>query len=332
MKKRIGIFTLFLSIFTIGCSAENEKDVFQEEKEQDESVSEQEETVSLPDEELQKGDEKEQVVALQQALIDIGYPIETTGKYDALTTWAITDIQLQHDNLLISGVYNTQVKEVIEHVLNQSEQITVASQLKEPDHPDEFVEVVENPYDILALVNKDYALPSDYEPNDLVVPNVAFPFTEDDPKKQLRKEAANALEDLFVAAKDDGLDLFAQSGYRSFDRQETIFAANVERHGEDHANTYSARAGESEHQTGLVMDVTSQSVGFDLITDFGETEEGKWVEEHAHEYGFIIRYPEGKENITKYQYEPWHLRYVGKKAAEEITTNNLTLEEYLGVE
>src|SRR5699024_11973724 len=81
-----------------------------------------------------------------------------------------------------------------------------------------------------------------------------------------------------------------------------------------------------------VMDVTSQSAGFDLNTDFGETEEGKWLKDHAHEYGFIIRYPEDKEDITKYQYEPWHLRYVGKKAATEIYESNESLEEYLDTE
>jgi D-alanyl-D-alanine carboxypeptidase len=77
------------------------------------------------------------------------------------------------------------------------------------------------------------------------------------------------------------------------------------------------------------MDITSPAVGYDLNTDFGKTDEGKWVKENAADYGFIIRYPEGKEDITKYQYEPWHLRYVGKKAAKEIADNNLTLEEYI---
>src|SRR5699024_3229984 len=155
---------------------------------------------------------------------------------------------------------------------------------------------------------------------------------EDVPKKQLRKIAAEALEELFAAAENDNIQLFAQSGYRSYERQEAIFASNVAKNGEEHANTYSARAGESEHQTGLVMDVTSQQVDFQLVTDFGKTEEGIWLQEHDHEFGFIIRYPEGKEQITQYQYEPWHLRYVGEKAATKIFENNWTLEEYFGVE
>ncbi|HLR70753.1 MAG TPA: D-alanyl-D-alanine carboxypeptidase family protein [Pseudogracilibacillus sp.] len=329
MTKRSILLLLLLIIFVIGCS-ENDTDVFQEENNNQNSSDVVEEELHLPTEELQKGDENENVLTLQKALVEIGYPIDASGKYDDLTTWAITDIQLQHNELLVSGIYTNETKQIIEEILDEHISVKVASALNEPVRPNEFIETVENPYDILVLVNKDYALPHDFEPNDLVVPDVRFPFEEDDPKKQLRKEAASALEELFSDAEKAGLNLFAQSGFRSYDRQEAIFAYNVEQHGEDHANTYSARAGESEHQTGLVMDVTSQSVNFDLITDFGETDEGKWIEDHAHEYGFIIRYPKGKEDITKYQYEPWHLRYVGKKAAEEIATNNLTLEEYVG--
>lgn len=194
------------------------------------------------------------------------------------------------------------------------------------------VVIVDNPDDILVLVNKNHVLPPDYEPEDLVIPDVRFPFTEFHEKKQLRKEAADALEALFSAADAEGIELFAISGYRSYERQEAIFAANVEKHGEEQANTFSAKAGQSEHQTGLVMDVSTHEVGFDLVTEFEETAAGKWIKQNAHQYGFIVRYPKGKEHITKYQYEPWHLRYVGKKAATEIFENDLTLEEYLGVD
>lgn len=136
---------------------------------------------------------------------------------------------------------------------------------------------------------------------------------------------------MFASAENAGIHLFAQSGFRSFERQEQIFTAFAEQDGEEAANKYSARPGESEHQTGLVMDITSESVNFQLTTEFGATEEGLWVAEHAHEHGFIIRYPKGKESITQYDYEPWHLRYVGIKAATEMNNNNETLEEYLSV-
>ena len=338
---------ILLAIFLVGCntdkdeaektfqvsgSSEEADEETNKESNDDESVVDTEnDTIILPDEELQKLSEGESVNNLQQALIALGYPLEVTGVYDEKTTWAITDLQLQEDSLYINGIYNQEMKEHMEERLENNQIVEEPFVLEEPNEPDVQTEIVENPYEVLSVVNKSFSLPSDYEPEDLTVPEVSFPFTEDDPKKQLRKEAAHALEDLFAGAEQVGIHLFAQSGYRSYDRQEAIFAANVEQDGEEHANTYSARPGESEHQTGLVMDVTAESVGFNLNTDFGETDEGKWVEENAHEYGFIIRYPDGKEEITKYQYEPWHLRYVGVKAATEIKNNEQTLEEYLSV-
>src|SRR5699024_12019487 len=86
---------------------------------------------------------------------------------------------------------------------------------------------------------------------------------------------------------------------------------------------------ESEHQTGLVMDVTNQAVNFELTTEFGETEEGIWLKDNAHKYGFIIRYPKDKEDITKYQYEPWHIRYVGKNLAKELHEKEITLRSFI---
>ncbi|SFQ33909.1 M15 family metallopeptidase [Salibacterium halotolerans] len=190
--------------------------------------------------------------------------------------------------------------------------------------------VLKNPSALDTLVNREYRLPADYVPEDLTVPDVRFPYEENVPKRQVRKPAADALEALFSGAEEDGLYLFAVSGYRSYDRQESIFAANAEEDGVEAANQYSAQAGESEHQSGLAMDVSSQSADFALTNAFGETPEGKWLKEHAHEYGFVIRYPKGKTDITGYQYEPWHLRYVGKELAATLHDTNQTLEEYYG--
>lgn len=189
--------------------------------------------------------------------------------------------------------------------------------------------VVTNPDDILVVANKERNLPADYVPDDLVIPDVPFPFEEDVPKKTMRKEAAEALEQLFRKAEADGLELFAQSGYRSYERQEAIFAYNAAQRGEEEANKVSAHPGQSEHQTGLSMDVTSPDVQYELVEAFADTEEGKWLEAHAHEFGFIIRYPKGKEEITGYSYEPWHLRYVGIEHAKELKENDIVLEEYL---
>lgn len=291
-----------------------------------------EDNVTLPDTRLQKWDEGDDVTALQKVLISLSYEIEASGTFDEATTWALTDIQLQSDEIIPTGLYDKETKHFLQSAVDEEVTITPENGLHKPS--EKYLttldfDTVENPYDVLALINKEHALPGDYVPDDLVFPNVRYPFTEDLPKKQLRKIAADALEKLFEAADDADLELYALSGYRSYDRQVEIFTANMEQHGEKAANNFSARPGQSEHQSGLTMDVTSPEVNFSLVTEFGETPEGQWVAEHAHEYGFIIRYLEGREDITQYQYEPWHLRYVGEKVATEIFEENLTLEEYI---
>ncbi|WP_421383867.1 D-alanyl-D-alanine carboxypeptidase family protein [Bacillus salacetis] len=179
--------------------------------------------------------------------------------------------------------------------------------------------------DDIVLVNKEHSLSSGYIPSNLVVPNV--PFVSD--QEKMKSHAADALEELFAEADSEGINLYASSGYRSYEYQQDVHQYYVNQYGEDYANQISAKPGESEHQTGLVMDVTSPSVDYQLIQEFGDTAAGEWVEEHADDYGFIVRYPEGKQSITGYQYEPWHLRYVGESHAEQIMSQNITLEEYL---
>ncbi|WP_226576660.1 D-alanyl-D-alanine carboxypeptidase family protein [Halobacillus litoralis] len=189
---------------------------------------------------------------------------------------------------------------------------------------------VNNPESLNVVVNKERKLPSNYIPEDLTVPDVPFSFSEFAPKKQMRKEAAQALEELFTAAQQDGLDLVAASGYRSYDRQKQIYDRNVDVYGKEETDKFSARPGTSEHQTGLAMDVTSAQMAFKLNQSFGKTDEGEWLAEHAHEYGFVIRYIKGSEDITGYTYEPWHLRYVGKQYSTDVYEQELTLEEFFG--
>lgn len=190
--------------------------------------------------------------------------------------------------------------------------------------------MVKNPNDILVLVNKHRNLPADYKPSDLVIPKVPFSFEGNDEKKYMRKEAAKALEELFNAAEEEGIYLYAVSGFRSYNRQKSIFEYRAARDGFEEANKLTAYPGQSEHQTGLAMDVTCQAVNFDLRESFGQTPEGKWLKNNAHRFGFIIRYPKGAEHITGYNYEPWHIRYVGKKVADQIYERGITLEEYMG--
>ncbi|MUK89832.1 carboxypeptidase [Ornithinibacillus sp. L9] len=315
-------------------SEEHESEVDDEQSEEITGESnEKEEFITLPEEGLQKGDEGEAVRILQEFLNELGYSIAITEQFDQETIWALTDFQLQQDdNMEVTGLYDQQTKDSLELVTVGDIEIKPGSALsyeKNASLDEETVELA-NPYEILALVNKKHALPADYIPDDLVVPDVRFTFVEDNPKKQMRKIAANALEELFAAIDEEDLDLFAQSGYRSYETQDNLYTSYVTTYGEEEANMFSAKPGESEHQSGLSMDVTSPDVDYRLITDFGDTEEGKWLQQNAADYGFIIRYPLGKEEITEYQYEPWHLRYVGIQAAKEIMEQGITLEEYLG--
>lgn len=188
---------------------------------------------------------------------------------------------------------------------------------------------ITEPERILVLVNKEYRLPSTYVPDKLRIPQVPFPFGGAHEKKHLREEAAQALEEMFTQAKADGMKLYAVSGYRSYQTQKRIFPTFALQVGFREANTFSAFPGESEHQTGLAMDVTSPDVDFRLVEEFGATPEGQWVAKNAHRFGFIVRYPSGKENITGYSYEPWHLRYVAREAAATIYHQKITLEEYM---
>ena len=184
------------------------------------------------------------------------------------------------------------------------------------------------PDSIAVMVNKEYGLPDNYKPSDLVYPDVRFTFTEKIEKRMMRKEAAEALEEMFAGAEEDGIYLAGVSAYRSQSTQTALFNRYVERDGEEKAKTYSAVPGYSEHQTGLSIDVSGSDGKCAAESCFGGTKEADWLAEHAAEYGFIIRYPEGKQDITGYKYEPWHLRYVGKDIAAYISEKDITLEEY----
>ena len=127
------------------------------------------------------------------------------------------------------------------------------------------------------------------------------------------------------AASTLGLNLSLISGFRSYELQNSVYNNYVSWYGQASADTFSARPGHSEHQTGLAFDIGK------LENSFGETASGKWLAENCHLYGFIIRYPKGKQNITGYKYEPWHVRYLGVDIATKVKNSGLTLEEYLGI-
>ena len=174
-------------------------------------------------------------------------------------------------------------------------------------------------YDI--LVNKNNRLTSSYIPNDLEVIDINYSCKD----KYLRHEARISFEEMAKKAKIDGYNIIAVSTYRPYEYQEKIYNDYVIKKGKYYADLASARAGYSEHQTGLAVDVADLSLDYD---NFEKTKEFKWIKNNAHKYGFILRYPKAKFHITGFKYEPWHYRYVGVNIATYIYKNNITLEEY----
>ncbi len=172
----------------------------------------------------------------------------------------------------------------------------------------------------LMLVNKYNYVTKDFKVPTLVsVPEFA--------KKgmMLDKDTKDAFIKMARDAKDKGLNLRAISTYRTYDYQANLYSNYAKSDGVNNADTYSARPGFSEHHTGLAIDIDNITK---VYTDFIDTKEFKWMMENAHKYGFILRYPSDKENITGYIYEPWHYRYVGVKVATYIKEHNLSFEEY----
>lgn len=161
--------------------------------------------------------------------------------------------------------------------------------------------------DGVLIVNKSYSLPEDYNPG-------------------LDATTEEAFNQLSADAAQEGLNLYIGSDFRSYSYQVDVYESYCETYGWQQADTFSARPGYSEHQTGLTIDCNT------IDDAFGQTEEAVWLADHCADYGFIIRFPDGKEDITGYQYEPWHIRYVGVDIAREIMSQGLCLEEYLGVD
>lgn len=161
--------------------------------------------------------------------------------------------------------------------------------------------------DGVLIANKTYALPADYNPG------------------AVDGEVMEAFSVMQNAAAREGLNIYISSGFRSYETQNRLYNNYVAKDGKAEADRYSARAGHSEHQTGLCFDLNS------IDDSFAATPEGEWVANHAWEYGFIIRYPKGKEDVTGYMYESWHLRYLGKELAKKVYDSGLCLEEYYGI-
>lgn len=171
------------------------------------------------------------------------------------------------------------------------------------------------------LVNKNNKLPSTYIPSDLEPINESYSLKD----KYLRHEAKIAFEKMAKQAKKEGYNVIAVSTYRDYNYQEKLYNNYVKNKGFYYADMASARAGHSEHQTGLAVDVADISYDYD---NFENTKEFKWMKKNCYKYGFILRYPKAQFHITGFKYEPWHYRYVGKDTAFYLYKKNITLEEY----
>ena len=183
------------------------------------------------------------------------------------------------------------------------------------------IKLIENPDDVLVLVNKNNQLLSSYIPKDLE--SISLKYANKD--KYLKKETKIAFEKLSEDASKLGYRIVAVSAYRDYNYQNELFNYYVKEKGLNYALECSAKPGHSEHQTGLALDVEGSNKDYD---NFENSKEFIWMKDNAHKYGFILRYPKGKEHITGFKYEPWHYRYVGNEIAKYIYENNLTLEEY----
>lgn len=184
---------------------------------------------------------------------------------------------------------------------------------------------ITNPEDLLVLVKKGFYLPENYEPK-LVDPDI--PVAPDCLNPKMTKETSTALTKMYEAAKKEGLELVVNSAYRSYQTQVDTMADFERRFGGLYASEYVAQPGASEHQTGLGIDLTSQSVVEGKKITFGDTDEYKWVVKNCAKYGFIIRFENGTDDKTGIAHEPWHLRYVGNDVAKEIVDKGWTFEEY----
>ena len=197
------------------------------------------------------------------------------------------------------------------------------------------ISVVDENY--LILVNRTHPLSQNYVPSDLVkvdssVSGVGIPGETD----QLRMVAANAFEEMVKAANKLGIEIRMRTGYRSYEYQrDKLYNPSVKSYGKEHADVVTEKPGQSEHQTGLALDIGWGSEFYAKSYNFMSSAEGKWLTDHCHEYGFILRYTNGTKDslgeITRHVYEPWHLRYVGVEAATYIHMNGLLLEECLDV-
>lgn len=188
-------------------------------------------------------------------------------------------------------------------------------------YDEDIVKVTDTSKGILMLVNKFNQLKENYTPKNIVPISNYYSYANN----SITEEVYNAYKKMWYAAKDEDLTLIVTSSYRDYKTQEVLWESYADSKGEKWADSVSARAGFSEHQTGLTLDIVTYNT---IMNDFENTDEFKWLQKNAHKYGFILRYPKGKEDITGYDYESWHYRYVGVDVATAVHDKKITYDEY----
>jgi D-alanyl-D-alanine carboxypeptidase len=230
----------------------------------------------------------------------------------------------------LPGVISDQVEKLPESVQNIANQV----QPKPVTIFDPPKYSIDDADSIWVVVNKQRQIvPLRYQPENLVFPDFQRPRTQNPFGLQLRQEAAVATVAMAEAMKDEGAGtLILNSGFRTYKNQQGLYNRTRDARGLAVAEKLSARPGHSEHQLGLAADISARGQGCVILTCFGNTEAGRWLQQNAHDYGFILRYPKGFRAITGFQYEPWHFRYVGVELATEMRIKGInTLEEFWGI-
>lgn len=255
---------------------------------------------------------------LYDRLIDKGYTEEQAlSLFDSLTFFEITpllvfDFQTDVKPYLDDAIANSGTNSATNFALSNSYRENYATTLP-----------VINPGSYDMLVNKTYYLDSSFVPGQLQDLSIRYASEG----LQLDAPAAEALKLFCEGARELGLRMYASSAYRSYEHQQALYDRYVKANGQEDADTFSARPGFSEHQTGLTVDMSALTDD-PSISKFEETDEFTWASENCQEYGWILRFPSGKEQITGYQYEPWHYRFVGVDLAKKIVNSKLTYDEY----
>lgn len=280
-----------------------EEDTLEEQNEIEEPlIDEVDEVIIEPKVRNRDNLSRDDVLWLQESLKIAGYYTARDGSFGDNTQKQLEAFQTVYD--LKVGLYDEMTKEALVTIRIESEAPKLGTHM--------------------VLVDKYHFLPSDFIPEDLRVVDV--PSTRE---VETIDEVADQVEAMFAAAKAAGEEIYLLSGYRSYDYQEGIFRRRVNNYGFEEAEKVVAIPGESEHQTGLAIDVTTAEMNFDLGQSFDQTTSFDWLEKNCYKYGFILRYPKDKTAITGYIYEPWHFRYIGDQVlAKQLMESGMTLDEY----